>query len=88
VRSSFARFDAAKKLIKIYETGVLPQAQAAVETARRGYETDLLSFLDLLDSVRSLREFQMEYFESLANLEIYLADLERTVGVDLSEVKK
>ena len=88
VRSSYARFVAAKKLVKIYETGVLPQAQAALETARRGYETDLLSFLDLLDSVRSLREFQMDYFESLANLEIALADLELSVGVDLSEVKK
>ncbi|MDD5129897.1 MAG: TolC family protein [Candidatus Omnitrophica bacterium] len=88
VRSSYARFDAAKKLVKIYETGVLPQAQAALDTARRGYETDLLSFLDLLDSVRTLREFQMEYFESLANLEIALADLERSVGIGLSEVKK
>ena len=88
VRSSYARFDAAKKLVQIYETGVLPQAQAALETARRGYETDSLSFLDLLDSERTLREFQMDYFESLANLEIALADLERAVGVDLSEVKK
>ncbi|MHB8155128.1 MAG: TolC family protein, partial [Candidatus Omnitrophota bacterium] len=86
VRSSFARFDAAKKLVKIYETGVLPQVQAASETARRGYETDTLSFLDLLDSVRTLREFQMEYFESLANLEIALADLERSVGVDISKM--
>jgi outer membrane protein TolC len=85
VRSSYARFDAAKKLVKIYETGVLPQAQSALETARRGYETDLLSFLDLLDSQRTLREFQMEYFESLANLEIALADLERSVGVDISK---
>lgn len=86
VRSSYARFDAAKKLVKIYETGVLPQAQAALETARRGYETGLLSFLDLLDSVRSLREFQMEYFESLANLEIALADLELSVGVEISKM--
>ncbi|MFA4889779.1 MAG: TolC family protein [Candidatus Omnitrophota bacterium] len=85
VSSSYARFDAAKKLVKIYETGVLPQAQAALETARRGYETDLLSFLDLLDSERTLREFQMDYFESLANLEIALADLERSVGVDISK---
>ena len=84
VRSAYARFDAAKKLVKIYETGVLPQAQAALETAQRGYQTDTLSFLDLLDSVRTLREFQMEYFESLANLEIALADLERSVGVDIS----
>lgn len=84
-RSAYARFDAAKNLVKIYETGVLPQAQAALETARRGYEADTVSFLDLLDSLRSLREFQMEYFESLANLEIALADLERSVGADIAK---
>jgi outer membrane protein TolC len=82
-QASFARFEAAKNLVKIYETGVLPQAQAALETARLGYEADKVDFLDLLDSQRTLREFQMEYFESLANLEIALADLERSVGVGI-----
>ena len=82
-RSSFARFAAAKNLVKIYETGVLPQAQAALETATLGYQSDKIGFLDLLDSQRTLREFQIEYFESLANVEIALADLERSVGTDL-----
>ncbi len=84
-RSAYAKFEAAKNLVKIYETGVLPQAQAALETARLGYEADKIDFLDLLDSQRTLREFQMEYFESLANLEIALADLERSVGADLTQ---
>ena len=70
--------------MKIYETGVLPQAQAAFETARAGYAADKIEFLNLLDSLRTLREFQMEYFESLAHLEIALADLERTVGVNIN----
>ncbi|MDD5653540.1 MAG: TolC family protein [Candidatus Omnitrophica bacterium] len=84
-RSAFARFSAAQNLVKIYETGVLPQAQAAMDTARRGYEADKVAFLDLLDSLRTLKDFQIEYFESLANLEIALADLERAVGVDLAK---
>ena len=84
-RSAYARFAAGKNLVKIYETGVLPQAQAALETAQRGYETGAASFLDLLDSLRTLREFQIEYFEALANLEIALADLERSVGTDIGK---
>lgn len=82
-RSAYARFEAAKKLVKIYETGVLPQIQAALDTARLGYGADKIDFLELLDTMRSLREFELEYFESLANLEISLADLEQAVGVDL-----
>jgi len=82
-RSAYAKFQAAKNLAKIYETGVLPQAQAALETARLGYEADKIEFLDLLDAQRTLREFQMDYFEALANTEIALADLERSVGTGL-----
>jgi outer membrane protein TolC len=82
-RSAYARFEAAKKLVKIYETGVLPQIQAALDTARLGYGADKIDFLELLDTLRSLREFELEYFESLANLEISLADLEQAVGADL-----
>lgn len=83
-RASYAKFQAAGNLVKFYETGVLPQAQAALNTSRLGYQADKVDFLDLLDSQRSLREFQMEYFESQADLEIALADLERSIGVDLS----
>jgi outer membrane protein TolC len=84
-RSAYAKFEAAKKLIKIYETGVLPQAQAALETARLSYQADKIDLLQLLDSQRTLRDFQIEYFEALANSEIALADLERAVGADLSK---
>ena len=82
-RSSLARFVAAKNLVKIYESGVLPQAQSALETATLGYQSGAMGFLDLLDTQRTVRDFQMEYFESLANMEIALADLERSVGTDL-----
>jgi len=84
-KSAYAKFEASKKLVKIYETGVLPQAKAALETARRAYSADKIDLLQLLDSERTLRDFQIEYFESLANLEIALADLERSVGADLNK---
>ena len=84
-RSSYVKFEAAKNLVKIYETGILPQAQAALETATLGYQSDKIGFLDLLDTLRTLWDFQMEYLESLANLEIALADLERSVGIDITQ---
>lgn len=82
-KSSFAKYLAARKLVEIYETGVLPQATSAVTTARRAYESGSLSFLELLDSLRMLRDLQMEYFESVAELHVSLADLELVVGGDL-----
>ncbi len=82
-KSTFAKYEAARKLVSVYETGVLPQATSAVTTARRAYESGGLSFLELLDSLRTLRDLQMEYFDSVAELQIALADLERFVGDDL-----
>jgi len=82
-KAALVKFKAAKKLVDVYETGILPQASASLQTAQRGYETDKISFLDLLDSLRSLKDFQIEYFEAQANMDIALADLERSVGANL-----
>jgi outer membrane protein TolC len=82
-KSAFAKFEAARRLVEIYETGVLPQATSAVTTAQRAYESGTLSFLELLDSLRMLRDLQMEYFESMAEWQVALADLEQAVGGDL-----
>lgn len=84
-RAAFAKFEAARNLVKIYETGVLPQAQSALDTAMLGFQANKINFLELLDSQRTLREFQIEYFQERANLEIALADLERSVGTNLTQ---
>lgn len=83
VSSALAKVEAAQRLVKIYETGVLPQAEAALETAIAGYAADKIDFLDLLDASRSVRELQMEYFETLADREIAWADLARTAGYEM-----
>ena len=41
----------------------------------------------LLDSERMLVETKMDYFESLIEYHMNLTELERTVGIDLCEVK-
>ncbi len=87
-KSAFAKYEAARNLVEIFETGVLPQAASAVTTARRAYESGMLSFLELLDSLRMLRDLQMEYFESVAELQVSLADLERSVGGDLQKQER
>ncbi|MCB9756996.1 MAG: TolC family protein [Candidatus Omnitrophica bacterium] len=86
VRSSYAKYSSARSLIAIYETGVLPQATSAVMTARRAYEAGQLSFLELLDAVRMLRDLQMEYFESVAEAQIALADLLQCCGIELADI--
>ncbi|MBF0387800.1 MAG: TolC family protein [Candidatus Omnitrophica bacterium] len=82
-KSAFARYEAARQLVEVYETGILPQANAAVNTARRAYAAGTMSFTDTIDAMRSLRDLQMEYFAAVAELQVTKADLERMVGGDL-----
>ena len=48
-----------------------------------GDEKDKATFLDLLDSERSLRDVKLRHYQALAQYESSVADHERAVGVDL-----
>jgi outer membrane protein TolC len=84
-RSAFAKYEAARDLAAVYETGILPQAESAVATARRAYESGALTFLELIDSLRMLRDLQMEYFTAEAGVQVALADLDQSVGGSLDK---
>jgi len=78
-----AKLDATQKLIALYKTTIIPQAQQTLESTRIGYQTAKVEFLTLLDAERALKDFQLEYYRSLTMFEQRMAELERTVGVDM-----
>ncbi|MBI4971743.1 MAG: TolC family protein [Candidatus Omnitrophica bacterium] len=83
VKSFLVKAQTARRLIDQYKTSVIPQAETSLKVATAGYESGSLSFLDLLDSERTWLQFQMEYYQYLAQYWTYLAALERVVGEDL-----
>jgi outer membrane protein TolC len=83
VNDAYARAVASKKLIELYETAFIPQAQEAVNVAIKGYESEKTDFLTVLDSQRMLISFKLEHYNATLELRIALADLERTVGIDV-----
>lgn len=83
VRDAYARAEANRKLVELYETAFIPQAEQAANAALKGYDSGSMDFLTLLDSQRVLIEFKMEHYKAIANLRIALADLERAVGIDI-----
>ncbi|MDP3789315.1 MAG: TolC family protein [Candidatus Omnitrophota bacterium] len=83
VRDSFARVDANKKIIELYETAFLPQASETVNAAMRGYESGKADFLTLLDSQRMLIEFKLDHYRAILDFRVALADLERSIGAEL-----
>ncbi len=83
VRDSYARVEANKKLVELYETSFLPQAEQTVNAALKAYQSEKTDFLTLLDSQRMLIEFKLDHYKAILELRLALADLERAVGVDL-----
>ncbi len=79
----FTKVKTAEQLIQVYQSGVLPQAEQSLEAARIGYQAGRVDFLNLIDSERTLRDFQLEYYTALARFQQYVAELERTVGTEL-----
>lgn len=78
--AAFVKVKTAEQLIESYQTGVLPQAEQALEAARIGYQAGRVDFLNLLDSERTLRDFQLESYTALAEFWRRVAELERVVG--------
>jgi outer membrane protein, heavy metal efflux system len=83
VNDAYARAVANKKLIELYETAFIPQAQEAVSVAIKGYESERSDFLTVLDSQRMLISFRLDHYKAILDLRIALADLERAVGIDV-----
>lgn len=83
VKEAHSRVETLKKLVTLYKTSFLPQAEQTLKASSIGYESNQVDFLNLLDSQRMLLEFKLDYYRNLVELEIALADLERGVGVDL-----
>ncbi|NVN92614.1 MAG: TolC family protein [Desulfuromonadales bacterium] len=77
-----------RKLVELYKSGIIPQAEQALESAVIAYRVGKVDFLALLDSRLTLFNYEREYYDSLADYQIRLAQLEATVGGDLIESHK
>ena len=83
VTEAYARAAAAKKLIELYETSFIPQTESAFNAASKSYETQGNDFLSALDSRRMLLSFKIDYYKTILDFRMALADLERVVGTDI-----
>ncbi len=83
VKDSFVKVQTAGRLVDLFKTTILPLAEQSLEAATIGYQADKVDFLNLLESQRIIQNFQLDYYRALVSYEQRLADLERTVGVDL-----
>lgn len=76
----FVRFQTGRRLVNLYEEGVLPLARLSLEAATIGYQTKKNDFLTLIEAQQNLRELELTYFNALVDTNKSLAGLEEVIG--------
>jgi cobalt-zinc-cadmium efflux system outer membrane protein len=87
VKSNWTKVQAVGRLVELYSTSILPQAEQSVKVTETAYQSDRVGFLDLLDSQRALLEFRLDFAQYVSQYGQSVAELERTLGVDLATLK-
>ena len=85
INDLLAKLRATDQMATLYRTTILPQAEQSLEAARVGYRAGKGGFLDLIDTQRAWRGFQLEYFKALVDRQYRLAELEQVVGITLDK---
>jgi cobalt-zinc-cadmium efflux system outer membrane protein len=72
-----------KKTLKYYRDVVIPQTENSLKSTQYSYESNMATFLELLDSYRMYQEAKLMYYESVNMYLKMLTDLERVTGMNL-----
>jgi len=85
VEDNLFKIQGARETIDLYKSALIPQAEQSMESAEAGYVAGIVSFLDVLDAERVLLNIQFGYWKAYTDCLKHIADLERAVGVHLTE---
>jgi len=83
INDTLAQLERRRKLVELYQGGIIPQAEQSLESAVIGYRVSKVDFLTLLDGRMTLFNYERELYESKAEYMMKLAQLEAAVGTDL-----
>ena len=79
------RLNAARQEVDSLQKDILPGAQSAYDAATKGFEMGKFSFLEVLDSQRTLLQAKSQYLRALSEGHRAAAEIERVLG-DASSV--
>lgn len=88
INDTLAQLDRRRKLVELYQGGIIPQAEQSLESAVIGYRVNKVDFLSLLDSRMTLFTYERELYESQAEYMMKLAQLEAAVGMELVDSQR
>lgn len=82
VRDAYLRYESSSKIVTLYETAVLPQAELALNSDQSGYEAGKTDFLNLLDSERVYLNAKLSYVRIYTEMLKSYTDLVYVTGLE------
>ncbi len=83
LRQQFLSAEKSQELLKIYREGLIPQARAELEAGMAAYQSNRQDFQALLASFLDVLKLDEEYWQTLSEHEMALAQLEEITGLSL-----
>jgi len=80
VANSYETFHTADKVVQLYQSGYLKNADDSREISEFAFQHGAASLLDLLDAERSYRATQLAYLQALGAYMVAVEQLKETVG--------
>ncbi len=84
IHDAYSRMKKSRDQALLYKSGIIPQARQTFEAAMSSYQVGKVGFLVLLDSLKTVYNYEMEYFRVLSEGERNIARLEAETGLRLA----
>ncbi|HLE40345.1 MAG TPA: TolC family protein [Nitrospirota bacterium] len=82
VKDLYTMAKTSERLLGLYETGIIPQARMALQSATSNYQVGKIDFLMLLDSQTLLFKYQLAYEQELVNLNKTTSQINEAAGME------
>jgi len=85
VKEQYLTARASEELLTLYAKGIVPQSMLALESALAAYKVGSLDFLSLITNFITVLDYEISYYEELANHQKALARIEEITGLELAK---
>lgn len=84
VKEQYLAARASEELLTLYVKGIVPQSTLALESALAAYQVGSLDFLSLISNFTTVLDYEINYYEELAEYQKALARLEEITGIPVT----
>ncbi len=86
IHRALTKYQQAGKLVELYASGIIPQANQTFQASLSAYQVDKVDFLTLLDAVMSLYRYEIDHARALSDQQRSKAQLEAAAGLDADQL--